>query len=176
MLHDEHGRILELFRRVSSPDEDRREILKQLVQLSAAHVAMEKQVLVPVVAKRLEGGDELAKRLRVDHDQVERLLTLIERRKVNSPDIPDLVNQLLAVLDDHIEMANSSLIPSLRRAIDEAERLDLGAEMLSDERSLLTHPYPHLPDSGPLARASRWVASKVDSRRDDSTDIGRSAT
>jgi hypothetical protein len=48
--------------------------------------------------------------------------------------------------------------------------------MVSDERSLLTHSHPALPDTGPVAAVTRKVAEVVDSLRDRSADIGRTTT
>jgi Hemerythrin HHE cation binding domain len=174
VLAAEHAELQTLFRRVSSPEEDRPAVLKQLVMSLSAHVTMEKQLLVPAV-KRLEDSGA-ADRLSTYHDEVERILVLVDRRKANSPDLPDLVTQLLDLTEAHVAYAANTLAPALRAVLTGHELTDLGAAMQSDERQLLTHPHPHLPDRGPVAAATRWAASVVDRQRDRSTDVNRSST
>jgi iron-sulfur cluster repair protein YtfE (RIC family) len=89
VLSTEHDGLRVLFERVSSPDEDRPAVLKELLQTLANHMAMEKQVLVPVLKEKIVGGSQLAERMTDEHDRVEHTLTLLERRKVNSPDVPN---------------------------------------------------------------------------------------
>lgn len=176
VLASEHAELQTLFDRVSSPDEDRPAVLKQLVLTLSAHVAMEKQLLVPALKERISHGPDLAGQLTDYHDEVERVLVLLDRRKVNSPDVPDLVTELLELTKGHLADAEAAVIPALQAALTSEELTDLGAAMVSDERQLLTHPHPHLPDRGPIAKASRWAVSLVDRGRDRSADTNRTST
>jgi hemerythrin-like domain-containing protein len=176
VLTEQHQALQELFHRVSQPDEDRRKVLKTIVQTLAAHVAMEKQVLVPALKEHVGDSEAMVSRLEEDHDQVGHLLTLLERRKANSPDVPDMVTELLDLTDRHVSEADRQIIPALRTSLDPVTLDELGANMESDERQLLTHPHPVLPDSGPLAGVSRKMAGVVDKLRDNSDDIGRSGS
>jgi hemerythrin-like domain-containing protein len=176
VLDDEHGKLESLFQRVSGVDEDRPAVLKELLLTLSMHVSVEKQMVVPVVKDRVADGEARAAELTDYHDEVQRIHVLLDRRKVNSTDVPELVTQLLDLTDAHIADARSTLLPALREALSAEELNELGRSMLSDERDLLTHPHPHLPDTGPVAKVSRWVASKVDRGRDESTDIGRTSS
>jgi hypothetical protein len=176
VLMDEHNALQALFARVSGVDEDRRDILKQLIQALSAHVGMEKQWLVPVVKSRAANGGVLAHHLSDYHDKAGRIMTRLDRRKVNSPDVPGLVIELFDLTDGHIVDANIALLPALSAALSAEDLAKLGTTMESNERQILTHPHPHLPDTGPLAKVSRWAASHIDHGRDNSTDVGRSST
>jgi hemerythrin-like domain-containing protein len=176
VLDDEHDGLQVLFGRVSGEDEDRPAVLKQLLQALSLHVSMEKQMLVPVVKDRLSDGDAVAEQLADYHDEVGRIHVLLDRRKANSPDVPELVTQLLDLTERHVAEASSTLLPALRDALNETELAELGAAMVSDERQLLTHPHPHLPDRGPFKKVGRWAASVVDKERDRSTDVGRASS
>jgi len=175
VVESEHAHIQDLFDRVSQPDEDRRDVFKRLLLELSAHVGAEKRVVRPALDDGVDGGDELARGLGEDHDEIERLITLLERRKVNSPDVPDLANELLAVVDRHVERSGA-LLSALRTALDDGQLDELGAAMQGDDAKLLTHPHPHLPDTGPLAKLTRGAAALVDRTRDSSADVGRSAT
>jgi Hemerythrin HHE cation binding domain len=112
VLDDEHAGLETLFARVSGADEDRRAVLKQLLQTLSLHISMEKQILVPIVKDRLPDGDAAAAELTKYHDDIEHIQVLLDRRKVNSPDVPDLVTQLLDLTDGHIAAAKDTLFPS----------------------------------------------------------------
>jgi hypothetical protein len=174
VIEDEHRTLQSLFERVSKPDEDRPEVLKQIVRLLSSHVGAEKQLVVPVVRERVPDGELIADHLSDYHDEVEHILITLDRRKVNSPDVPALVTDLLRLTDTHVAEAQNDLFPALRQALTADELDELGGRMLSDERLTTSHPHPHLPQSGPLKKIAGEVASIVDRVRDRSTDIGRS--
>jgi Hemerythrin HHE cation binding domain len=173
VLAEDHAAMQTLFARVSQPDEDRPAVLGQLLRSLSAHVAAEKQLVVPILRDHSGEGKALADQLRVDHDAIEKLVILIERRKVNSPDVPDLVNELLQITERHSREADASLLPYLREHLSDTELVALGAALRSDELELTSHPHPHLPDTGPLAKITRKVAALIDRGRDSSTDLRR---
>jgi Hemerythrin HHE cation binding domain len=173
VLSEDHAALQALFTRVSQPDEDRPAVLGQLLRSLSGHVAAEKQLVVPVLAHHSDDGKSLAHQLSHDHDAIEKLVVLIERRKVNSPDVPDFVNELLDITERHTRQADEQLFPFLRGHLSEAELADLGEAMRSDELQLTSHPHPHLPDTGPLAKVTRKAAALFDRGRDSSTDLMR---
>jgi hemerythrin-like domain-containing protein len=173
VLSGEHAELHAMFARVVSRDEDRPAVLTHLMHLLANHLDMEKQMLSSVVKDRLDHGDEIATQLADDHHRMERILTSLERRKVNSPDVPDLVTDLMDLTESHIRQAETTIFPGLRHALSAAEINELGTAMLSDERRHLTHSHPMLPDSGPLASVTHKIAEIVDRVRDNSSDGGR---
>jgi hypothetical protein len=173
ILQGEHRELQILFGRVSSVDENRPEVLKELMQLIAVHLDLEKQMLLPVIRDRVDDGAAIADRLRGEHKGIEKILVTLDRRKVNSPDVPDLVTEMLHINDRHIAESDTVVLPGLRFALSGEELDELGHKMNSDERRHLTHPHPLLPDSGLLSKATRKAAEIVDRMRDHSTDIGR---
>jgi hemerythrin-like domain-containing protein len=175
VLTDEHEQLVQLFERVSSPDEDRRKVLADLMQHLATHVAGEKQLLIPVLHDAVAGSTNMCDDLKGMHDRVEHLLTLLARRKFNSPDVPDMVNELLDLTDNHIAQAKTTIFPALREALSAQELDQLGARLTSDERHMLTHAHPVVPDAGPVAEVMRKGAELVDKVRDRSTGLGRSS-
>jgi Hemerythrin HHE cation binding domain len=173
VLSEDHSALQALFGRVSQPDENRPAVLDQLLKSLTAHVATEKQLIVPILTGHSHEGEALAQQLGDDHDAIEKLVILVERRKVNSPDVPDLVNKLLEITQRHTRQADECLLPFLRHQLSEADLADLGAAMRSDERQLTSHPHPHLPDTGPLAKITRKAAALIDRGRDSTTDLQR---
>jgi Hemerythrin HHE cation binding domain len=173
VLAEDHAAVQALFARVSQPDEDRPAVLGQLLRSLSAHVAAEKQLVVPILVVHADEGKALADQLGDDHDAIEKLVIRVERRKVNSPDVPDLVNELLQIVTRHSRQADECVLPFLGDHLSEAELADLGAALRSDELQLASHPHPHLPDTGPLAKVTRKAAALFDRGRDSSTDLRR---
>jgi hypothetical protein len=110
------------------------------------------------------------------HDPIERLLTLLEPRKVNSPDALDLVNDMLEVTDRHISRANAALRPALRQALTTDELTVLGRRITFDEGRLLTHPHPIPAHPGRAAAVLHRAAHAVDAIHTRSPDTGRTSS
>jgi hypothetical protein len=172
VLAGEHAEIQALFARVSRVDEDRPAVLEQIMQRLSDHLDMEKHTLVPVLEERLDDGGVLARQLREAHDRARRILLLLERRKVNSPDVPDLVTELMDITDAHVRQAETDLEPRLRRASSSEELAQLGAAMLSDERRSLSHSHPMVPANGPIAAIGHKLAEVVDDLRAHTSEDG----
>lgn len=170
VLHDQHERITDLFDRVSSPDEDRPKVLKELLQELSAHIAVERSVLYPVVKDKDLGDAELSDHLKSYHDEIEKLLILIERRKYNSPDMPDLVTQMKDLTTAHVSEASGSLLPAMERTMSEAEKAELGTKLANADDVILTHPHPHLASTGPISRVTTRLAATFDRARDRTVD------
>src|SRR5579884_3303777 len=101
VLDHEHEGISRLFDQVSDPDADRVEVLFDINRRLAAHVSVEQSVFLPVARDKEIGGPDKAEELEHDYHEMQRLLVLIERRKFNSPDLPELVTELKDVFEAH---------------------------------------------------------------------------
>lgn len=165
VLEAQHRRVADLFERVSAPDEDRPAVLHAILRELAAHVAAERATVRPVVDHQ-HIGEDLADRLRQDYDRMEKLMVLIERRKFNSPDVPDLVTELKAVVEEHRARADAELIPGLRERLSPEEQAELGEKVAGEDAMVTSHPHPHLLSLGPLADVATKVAQKWDAARD----------
>lgn len=176
LLRGEHTSLEGLFARVSSPDEDRPAVLQELMRTLAAHLSVEKQMLLPVLRDQVGDGDSLASDLDAGHGRAEHILTMLERRKTNSPDVPELVTELMDLTTAHIAAAEERVFPALERFLGAEELTELGRRMASEERLELTHAHPGLPDSGPLTGVTHKVAQVIDHLRDRSTDIGQTSS
>jgi Hemerythrin HHE cation binding domain len=166
VLTREHEDLQLLFTRVRDPAADRAAAWLEIVKQVTTHVAVERSFLYPVVKRSNLGLGQLADDLRHDYRRMEHLLVLTERRKINSPDMPDLVNQLLDLFEAHQERCANVLVPALRGHLDQGELDDLGANMQGAENVILSHPHPHLLALGPVYRWTTRLASAWDRRRD----------
>jgi hypothetical protein len=110
------------------------------------------------------------------HDRIERLVTLLQPRKVNSPDVLDLVNDMLEVTDRHISRANAAMLPALRQALTTDALTVLGRRITFDERRLLTHPRPIPSNPGRAAAVLHRAAQAVDAIHTRSPDTDRTSS
>jgi hypothetical protein len=164
VLERQHARIAALFDQVSRPDADRPVVLRSLLRELAAHVAAERAEVYPAVKARRLGPEHLADRLAADYQEIDRLMVLIERRKFNSPDVPDLVSELKEAADSHQARCRCELEPALRAALGSEEMATLGERMTNADKMVIAHPHPHFLSLGPvsakltafLARFDRW--------------------
>jgi hypothetical protein len=166
VLAREHQDLEDQFSRVSDPDGDRVKAWREVVRQLATHVAVERTFVFPVARRMGHDSADLTHELRRDYRQMEHLLVLTERRKVNSPDMPDLINRLLDVYEAHEVRCANALTPLLRERLSEAELEALGAKMRGAENVILSHPHPHLLALGPLYRLTTRIASSWDRARD----------
>jgi hypothetical protein len=103
VLERDHDGISELFERVRGPDEDRAGVLRVLVERLAAHLAVERSMVLPELRKSQAGDSALEKRLKDDYHVIEHNLLLIERRNASSPDMPELVTEVRDAFVAHID-------------------------------------------------------------------------
>jgi Hemerythrin HHE cation binding domain len=166
VLAREHQELQDHFVRVRDPESDRSAIWLETVKLMSAHIAVERSFLYPVVRRRRLGGASLADLLRHDYRSMEHLVVLTERRKINSPDMPELVTKLLDVFEEHLARCDTELTPALRAALDQQELDELGTKMRAAESVIVSHPHPHLLALGPAYRLTTRFASYWDRTRD----------
>lgn len=166
VLDMEHEGISRLFEAVSDPDADRIEVLFDITRRLAAHISVEQSVFLPVVREREIGGPDMADRLGEDYEGMQRLLVLIERRKVNSPDMPQLVTELKDIFDAHTARFSESISTGAARELGPRELDELRRRMENADEAILSHPHPHMLSLGPISRITTRLAGTVDWMRD----------
>ena len=153
VLQGQHDRLAELFDQVADPNEDRPARLRELLREMAAHVAAERRI-----APDTEG-------LAPEYRRLEELMILIERRKFNSPDVPDLVTELKSASETHARTAEVVLFPDLKARPLE-EQVKLGQEADAEVTAMSSHPHPHLNSNKLVAATLGRAAVKWDEMRD----------
>jgi hypothetical protein len=166
VLAREHRDLQDHFVRVRDPEANRAAVWMEIVQLMSAHVAVERSFVYPIVRRQHLGSEHLADLLRHEYRSMEHLVVLTERRKINSPDMPELITKLLDVFEEHLARCEGELIPALRKALTQEQLDELGAKMRAAESVIVSHPHPHLLALGPLYRVTTRMASKWDRTRD----------
>jgi hypothetical protein len=166
VLSREHEILRSLFARLADPGADRGGTWLEIVKQIATHVAVERTFVYPLVRSGRVGPPGLAEELRHEYKRMEHLLVLTERRKINSPDMPDLVAELENVFDRHKDRCAAVLVPAMQAQLGPEELEELAAKMAGAENVIVSHPHPHLLATGPFYRFTTRVASRWDRLRD----------
>lgn len=149
---------------VSDPKADRRSALAELIKRMAAHVSVERTVFLPAVKKMAELDEDLERGLKNDYRELANLLVRIERRKVSSPDLPEMVTQLEDRFRDHVRQFEALSDIESRLTADDLH--DVADRLERAESAILSHPHPHLLSLGPLSRLTTRLAARFDRARD----------
>jgi hypothetical protein len=151
VLSRQHQEIRDLFELVRSPHLDRQVIWKELFEHVAAHVAVERTFVYPII-RRQNGLDQLRDSLRRDYNRMRHLLVLIERRPIGAWEMPVLLTQLLDSFRDHQDRCTQILLPTLSDRLTQTQLDDIGAKMVHAERVILADFHPHMLSLGPVYR------------------------
>lgn len=164
--HRQVERLFERFERAVKSGDDRQQaqLARQIVRELSLHAAVEEQVLYPtlsrlgVAAERLEALE--------DHHAVKLALSEIEAMTPAQERFAAKVRVVEKIVRRHVEEEESTLLPSLRKALDNHELQRLGAEFEALRRSAPTRPHPLGPDTPPANVFSNAATSLVDRLRD----------
>lgn len=158
--HDIDG----LFEQLVEPGTDHREVLRELTARLAAHISIEHSLILPAL-RRAGGGDrKFRTELKRDYRRMGHQLTLIERRKINSPDQPDLLSTLRSEWRGHV--ARHDGLEAIGERMTPSDRRVLSEKVGHAENVILSHPHPHLLALGPLSRLTTRLAARFDRARD----------
>jgi hypothetical protein len=166
ILARQHRDLQDHFERVRDPESNRAAVWLEIVKLISAHIAIERSFVYPKIKRQRIGSADLADLLRHEYRSMEHLVVLTERRKINSPDMPELVTKLLDVFEEHLDRCENQLVPALRGSLDQVQLDDLGVKMRAAESVIVSHPHPHLLALGPAYRITTRLASRWDRTRD----------
>jgi mannose/cellobiose epimerase-like protein (N-acyl-D-glucosamine 2-epimerase family) len=92
-------------------------------------------------------------------------MVLIERRKFNSPDVPDLATQLKDASESHARTAAAEVFPALGELAWD-EQVELGDKVEDEDTLHASHPHPHLNANKLVSATLGKAAAKWDGLRD----------
>jgi hypothetical protein len=164
VIDNQHHDIEALFDQLRGPDTDHRAALGRLTTQMAAHISAEQSVFLPAIKSSGVGGRDLQQGLKRDYRRMEHLLVLIERRKIDSPDLPQFLTELEDIFQGHVRRCAALAAMEKRLPPDDLEQLTQRLERA--EQVIVSHPHPHLLSLGPLSRLTTRIAARFDRGRD----------
>lgn len=149
--HDELSGLAEELR-------DRRdaEAAERWVTASLRHGTAEEEELWPVVARRMEGGEGLARRAAEDELELRKVLQTLNRRHPGDVDWDQLIDRGTHLAYDRLVWEQAHVLPPLSRVLGAGERSELGRRLRAAAADAPTRP--HLANSR-LTRALDRVRS-----------------
>lgn len=166
LLTDDHREMERLFGQVRAGSAGKDDVVDTIVRELSIHDAIERELLYPVVRKRLaSSGDSLAEHSLDEHEEVAGLLSEIESTdEVVQRD--RLLQRVISDVEDHVGEEEGEIFPALRRAMSDEELAELGSKLEDAKGRAPTHPHPHAPRSGLGSKLAGAATGLADRARD----------
>lgn len=145
--HAEMGRLMDRYQALADGAQ-RERVLKDVVQL-VCHAFAEETVLWPAVRRAAADGEELTSRVEEEHQEINDLVTDIERLDPGTAEREEKVRRVFALIRQDIRDEEDHVLPRLQEALDAGRLRRLGAAWETVRRSAPTHPHPVVPRRPP---------------------------
>jgi hemerythrin superfamily protein len=145
---------------------EQEELLQRVNRLVFSHAFAEETVLWPVLRRTLPDGDALTLRVEQEHQEVNELVTALERNGLDHPGRPARLARLIEVLRDDVRDEEDLLFPRLQEALDAAQLRRLGWQWEVARRVSPTRPHPTVSRRPPGNALSGLPLTVLDRTRD----------
>ncbi|CAL9375580.1 hemerythrin domain-containing protein [Streptomyces sp. enrichment culture] len=145
--HAEIDRLMDRYR--TGTGRGRQQALKDVIQLVFSHAFAEETVLWPAVRRWVPDGEELTARVEEEHQQINDLVSDIERLPPGDTEREDKVQRAFALVRQDIRDEEDLLLPKLQDATDTAQLQRLGIAWEAVRRTAPTRPHPVVPRRPP---------------------------
>jgi hemerythrin superfamily protein len=142
------------------------EVLQRIDRLVFPHAFAEESVLWPVLRRVLPDGEELTLRVEEEHQEVNELVTALERDGIDDPRRPGRLARLAEVLREDVRDEEDALLPRLQESVDVEELRRLGRQWDLVRRISPTRPHPTVARRPPGNALSALPLSLLDRSRD----------
>ena len=162
--HVQLDRLLQELDGVDGPRQE--EILQRVNRLVFSHAFAEETVLWPVFRRVLPDGDALTLRVEQEHQEVNELVTALERDGLDHPQRPARLARLVEVLREDVRDEEDVLFPRLQEALEPADLRRLGWQWEVARRVSPTRPHPTVSRRPPGNALSGLPLTLLDRTRD----------
>jgi len=167
LLEEDHRRILSLLTQLEEHAEATpRRVLDDLRQEMSVHSAIEIEHFYPFVARHLDGGLDVAKQGRLDHEELDMTLYRLLEVVGTSSEYRAELTKLVADTRAHVEHEDRRLFPALRQVASPEELAKLGHRLEHAKHHAPTHPHPSALKSAIGSRLAHRLVGAVDRVRD----------
>jgi hemerythrin superfamily protein len=147
------------------------EVLQRIDRLVFSHAFAEEAVLWPALRRLLPDGEELTLRVEEEHQEVNELVTALERDGADDARRPARLARLVEVLREDVRDEEDLLLPRLQERVDADELRRLGWQWELVRRIAPTRPHPTVARRPPGNALSALPLSLLDRSR-DAVDAG----
>ncbi|TFV91941.1 hemerythrin domain-containing protein [Blastococcus sp. CT_GayMR20] len=142
------------------------EVLNRIDRLVFSHAFAEETVLWPVLRRVLPDGDALTLQVEKEHQEVNELVSALERDGLDDPRRPARLARLVEVLREDVRDEEDVLFPRLQEAVDAEELRRLGRRWALMRRLSPTRPHPTVSRRPPGNALSGLPLTLLDRTRD----------
>ena len=142
------------------------EVLNRIDKLVFSHAFAEETVIWPVVRRVLPDGEALTLQIEEEHQEVNELVTALERDGLEHPGRPARLRRLTEVLREDVRDEEDVLFPRLLEKLSPAELRALGRRWELVRRISPTRPHPTVSRRPPGNALSALPLSLIDRTRD----------
>ena len=142
------------------------EVLRRIDRLVFSHAFAEETVLWPVLRRTAPDGDDLTLRVEKEHQEVNELVSALERDGIDDPGRPARLARLVEVLREDVRDEEDVLLPRLQEQLTPAELTRLGRRWEVARRLSPTRPHPTVSRRPPGNALSGLPLTVLDRTRD----------
>jgi hemerythrin superfamily protein len=142
------------------------EVLTRIDRLVFSHAFAEETVLWPVLRRVLPDGDALTLQVEKEHQEVNELVSALERDGLDDPRRPARLARLVEVLREDVRDEEDVLFPRLQEAVDAEELRRLGRRWALMRRLSPTRAHPTVSRRPPGNALSGLPLTILDRTRD----------
>jgi hemerythrin superfamily protein len=140
--------------------------LRAVARLVFTHAFAEEAVLFPAARRALPEGDPLTLEIETDHQEVDELVTRLDRGDRSDPDHDELMHRTFAVLDHDVRTEEDRLLPRLQEVLGPRRLRLLGWQWELVRRISPTRPHPVVSRRPPGQTLSALPLTVLDRSRD----------
>ena len=141
-------------------------VLQRIDRLVFSHAFAEETVLWPVLRRVLPDGDALTAQVEKEHQEVNELVSALERTGVDHPERPVRLARLVEVLREDVRDEEDVLLPRLQERLGHEELRALGRRWELMRRLSPTRPHPTVSRRPPGNALSGLPLTVIDRTRD----------
>ena len=145
---------------------EQEEVLNRIDRLVFSHAFAEETVIWPVVRRVLPDGEALTLQIEEEHQEVNELVTALERDGLDHPERPARLRRLVEVLREDVRDEEDVMFPRLQEKLSPAELRALGRRWDLMRRISPTRPHPTVSRRPPGNALSGLPLSLIDRTRD----------
>lgn len=151
----------------------RKKLVERLIIEESKHEAVEEEYFWPTVRERVPGGDALADEAVQQEQDAKKILDRLDRLGSAHSEFEQLLTTFISDAREHIAFEETRVWPELRKALSEAEAVDLGRKLEQGKRIAPTRPHPRTPPKPGILKAAGPAVAAADRFRDALTGRGR---
>ena len=136
--------------------------LKAAISALSSHTAVELEVLYPQVRSNVDGGVDLVKQARLDHEEVAMSLLRLQKVPMTTDEFRTELAHAIEQVRAHVRQEEGEMFPALREVLSPVQLHQLGRKVARARRHAPTRPHPRSLKSALGARFADRIESLLD--------------